>query len=55
VHPSSGDVRAARALADSLANTAAITEVTFTDRPGGFDGFSTEDLSAIVYGVDTDV
>jgi hypothetical protein len=55
VRAASQDDRVARSLADLLANTSVISEVLFTDRPEGFDGFSTEDLSAIVYGVDTDV
>jgi hypothetical protein len=55
VHPAAQDDRAARSLADTLAQTDLIRELVFSDELESFDGFSWEELSAIVSGVDTDV
>ena len=55
VHPSAQDDPAARNLADTLTQTDLIRELVFRDSLEDFDGFSSEDLSGIVSGVDTDV
>ena len=55
VHAHEKDATAARQLAHLIESHEGITQLAFGESVESFDGFSTEDLSAIVYGIDTDV
>ncbi len=55
VHSHEDDAPAARQLAHLIQSYDSVAQLAFGESVESFDGFSTEDVSAIVYGIDTDV